>query len=113
MNELLPEEFRDLERFVQVWSLPTQNEREATRRASSAQERQEFYDATVPRLASIVDYLNRLSLDAMPEDARRLFYLTLSLAEIAPNVELFKGSTTVPFSFEETRFVAVHGNRRG
>jgi hypothetical protein len=47
----------------------------------------------------------------MPEDARRLLHLTLAVAEIAPNVELYKGSSTVPFSFEETRFIAVHGDR--
>jgi len=65
-----------------------------------------------PRLSAIIDYLNRLPLDSMPEGARRLLHLSLSLAEIAPNVELYKGSTTVPFSFEATRFIAVHGNRK-
>jgi len=112
MDLSLPEAFCDLDRFVERWSLPTQNQREAMRRASSAEERKEFYEAAVPRLSAIIDYLNRLPLDSMPEGARRLLHLALSVAEIAPNVELYKGSTTVPFSFEETRFIAVHGNRK-
>lgn len=112
MDLSLPEAFRDLDRFVERWSLPTQNQREAARRASSAEERKEFYEAMVPRLSAILDYLNRLPLDSMPEAGRRLLYLALSVAEIAPNVELYKGSTTVPFSFEETRFLAVHGDRK-
>jgi hypothetical protein len=111
MSTSLPEDFRDLERFVPSWSLPTQNQREAARRASSPQARQEFYDAVAPRLTEIIDFLNPLALDSMPEDARRLLHLTLAVAEIAPNVELYKGSSTVPFSFEETRFIAVHGDR--
>jgi len=112
MDTSLPGAFRDLQRFVQGWSLPSQNQREAARRGSSAQERREFYEAAVPRLGAIIDYLDQFPLDSMPEDARRLLHLTLSVAEIAPNVELYKGSATVPFSFEETRFVAAHGDRK-
>lgn len=113
MDLPLPDEFRDLHGFVARWSLPTQNQREAARRTSSAHDRTEFYDAVVPRLPAIIDYLNRFPLDSMPEDAQRLLHLALSVAEIAPNVELYKGSTTVPFSFEERRFIAVHGDRKG
>ena len=113
MNQSLPEGFRELERFVSAWSLPTQNQREAARRASSVDERKDFYDATVPCLSAIVEYLNRFPLGSMPEDAQRLMQLALSLAEIAPHVELYHGSATVPFSFEESRFIAVHGDRKG
>jgi hypothetical protein len=108
----LPQEFRELERFVLLWSLATQTEREVRRRASSAEERKEFYDAIVPRLATILEYLNHLPLCEMAEEPRRLMHLTLSIAEIAPTVELYKGSATVPFSFEETRFIAIHGARK-
>jgi hypothetical protein len=112
MDAALPDGFRDLEHFAPLWALATQNERERRRRASLESERKEFYDAVVPRLASIIEYLDRFALDAMPEDTRRLLHLTLSIAEIAPTVELYKGSATVPFSFEETRFIAVHGDRK-
>ena len=101
-----------LARFVPLWSLATQTERETRRRASSAEERKEFYDAIVPRLATILEYLNHFPLIGMADDACRLMRLTLSIAEIAPTVELYKGSATVPFSFKETRFIAVHGARK-
>jgi len=113
MDSSMPDEFRDLDGFAVRWSLPTQNQREEARRASSEQDRRELYDAVVPRLPAIIDYLNRFPLDSMPEDAQRLLHLALSVAEIAPNVELYKGSTTVPFSFEERRFIAVHGEHKG
>ena len=113
MSQSLPEGFRELERFVNAWSLSTQNQREAARRASSIDERKDFYDATVPRLGAIVEYLNRFPLDSMHEDAQRLMHLMLAIAEVAPHVELYDGSATVPFSFEESRFIAVHGDRKG
>jgi len=112
MDSSLPDEFRDLDGFAVRWSLPTQNQREEARRASSAHDRKEFYDAVVPRLPAIIDYLNRFPLDSMPVETQRLLHLALSVAEIAPNVELYRGSTTVPFSFEERRFIAVHGDRK-
>lgn len=45
----------------------------------------------------------------MPPPQARLLYLTLSLAEVAPHVELYRGDPRVPYSFEEERFVADHG----
>jgi len=107
----LPEEFSELEPFIDQWALPTQSERESVRRNTTQQERQAFYDAVTPRLDAIIARLDRFPLDAMPEDARRLLHLILSLAEIAPTVELYRGSATVPYSFDETRFIAVHGDR--
>jgi hypothetical protein len=111
MENTLPEPFRNLERFVPQWALAAQNAREVERRRSSREERQAFYDAIVPQLPAILEQLDRYPLDALPEDARRLLRLALSAAEIAPTVELYKGSATVPFSFDETRFIAVQGDR--
>jgi hypothetical protein len=42
---------------------------------------------------------------------RCLFAMALSLAEIAPHVELYRGSVGVPHAFEEMRFVAKHGKK--
>jgi hypothetical protein len=62
-----------------------------------------FYDAIVPRLDAIIDYLNKFSLDALPAPEKRLFHLTLSLAEIADAVETF-GAPEVPYSFDPARY---------
>lgn len=108
-DRLLPEPFSNLECWVQRWALDTQNAREQTRRASSSADLQAFYDAMVGEMEAIIGHLNGFPLDAMPPPQARLLYLTLSLAEVAPHVELYRGDPRVPYSFEEERFVAEHG----
>jgi hypothetical protein len=43
----------------------------------------------------------------MPEDTRRLFYLALSLAEVATAVELYKQPDVID-GFDPARFVPDH-----
>ncbi|EJU14983.1 hypothetical protein LH128_00902 [Sphingomonas sp. LH128] len=105
----LPAGFSDLEPLAEQWALATQNARENRRRSSTPADLQIFYDATVGRLDAMIEYLNAMPLDSMPDDAKNLFYLTLSLAEVAPHIELYGGKTRVPYSFEEERFHAEHG----
>jgi hypothetical protein len=112
-QSLLPSQFADLEPLASGWALATQRERERKRAASTVDEMRSVYDTLLPRLEPMLDYLNQFTLDNMPEDARRLFYLTLSFAEVAPYVECYGGQPSVPNSFEETRFIAVHGDRVG
>lgn len=108
-ERLLPEPFAQLERWVERWALDTQNAREKTRRASSSAELQAFYDAMLGEMDDIISHLNNFPLDNMPPPQARLLYLTLSLAEVTPHVELYRGDSRVPYSFEEERFVADHG----
>ena len=103
---VLPEAFRDLEPFVD-WALATEAERTYKRQTSQMTEIQALYDAMLPRMAEIIAYLNDFALDAMPESATRLMYLTLSLAEIAPAVENF-GQPREPDTFDPFRFVPQH-----
>ena len=79
----LPNEFNDLEPFA-GWALPTERERNHKRINSQMSEIQALYDTMVPRMGAIMEYLNKLPIDGMPEDAQRLFHMTLSLAEVAP-----------------------------
>ena len=67
----------------------------------------------MPRLEDALDKADEYPLGEMPEDVEQLFFMTLSLAEVAPHIELYGGNPEVPYSFEESRFVAVHGNDRG
>jgi hypothetical protein len=112
-QSLLPAPFADLELFVERWSLATQQERENRRRASSPAEIRAVYDTLRPRMDTILDYLNQYTLDNLQEEAKRLLYLTFSLAEVAPYVECYDSIPQVPNSFEDTRLVAVHGKRVG
>jgi len=102
----LPESFADLEPLV-AWALETERERTRKRLSSSMDEIQAFYNAIFPRMETVLNYLNQFPLQAMPVDAQRLLYLTLSLAEVSMAVELFK-QPSVPDGYDLTRFVPVH-----
>ena len=102
---LLPGQFTDLEPFI-GWALAKESERTRKRLSSAMEEIQAFYDAMLPRMEAIFDYLNQFPLEQMPEDAKPLFYLTLSLAEVADAVELYKQPGVID-GFDPYRFVSV------
>jgi len=103
---VLPEKFKELEPFV-VWSLPTERARNRKRLASSMAEIQAFYDTILPRGEAIIEYLNQFALEEMPMKEKRLFYLVLSLAEVANAVELFKQPGVID-GFDPERFLPMH-----
>jgi hypothetical protein len=63
---------------------------------------QAFYDAILPRMDAIVEYLNQFPLDNLPERARPLSYLGYAFMDIAAAVELY-GQPSVPDGFDATR----------
>lgn len=85
-----------------------QADREKKRAASTAEEMRAFYGAMLPRMGEILTYLQQFPLDGMPEQAKQLLFLTFSLAEISAFVEFYNCENTVPNSFAEQRFVAMH-----
>jgi hypothetical protein len=113
-NDRLPEQFKDLEAFVGAWALATQTERKRKRVSSTIEELRVFHDAILPRMDKIITHLNQFPLDNLPEDAKRLFDLALSLMEVAPAVEIF-GQPDVPEAFAvdrlEIREVAIKPKR--
>ncbi len=106
----LPSLFADLESFVADWALPTEDQRSRRRWACGPDDFRAFYDAMRPRLAEVLAHLDQYPLDDMPDDARRLFRLGLAFAEMAAHVELYGGATKVPNSFDQSRFIAAHGD---
>ena len=101
----LPEPFRGLEAFLE-WSLATERERAAKRQASTMPELSAFYGAMIERMDEVLSYLKDYS-DEAPGDVKRLFFLTLSLAEVAPAVENF-GQPNVVDGYAWSRFIAIH-----
>jgi hypothetical protein len=93
-ERLLPAEFAALEPFME-WAIPSMEGRIEKRRTASFANAQAFYDVIFPRIAGILDYLDRFDLNDMPDDARRLSWLALSLVEISPAIEMF-GQMRVP-----------------
>ncbi len=110
MATRLPEGFAPLETWAADWAQATHNDRWDKRLRSTAAELRAFYDAILPWLERILAHADQYPLGELPPDAARLFDLALMHAEIAPNVELYRCDPHVPHSFEERRFIAVHGD---
>ena len=102
----LPEQFQDLEPYL-AWSLATERERSAKRQASTMTEIQTFYDAMLARMEDVFPLLAQFSPQDVPADVQRLFYLTLSLAEVAPAVENF-GQPSVVNGYNIAHFIPMH-----
>ena len=106
----LPSAFAALEPFVDDWALPTEDARSVRRWASSPDDFRAFYDAMQPRMEEVLAHLDQYPIDAMPDEARPLFRLGLAFAEMAAHVELYKCANKVPNSFDQSRFIAAHGD---
>lgn len=106
----LPADFTALQPFVAKWALGTSKQRHAARLSSTAQELQAFYDAILPEMRKLLAALDQYPQGSLPEELHKLYWLSLSFAEIAPHIELYKGAVGVPYAFEETRFVYESGD---
>ena len=89
MPNTLPAEFSDLEPYAD-WAIPTERARYDKRLASSMDELQAFYDAALPRLEDAMSYLEQFSVDALPEDAKRLLWIFCALVTVSFPVEVWR-----------------------
>jgi hypothetical protein len=87
-DRTLPEPFADLEPLAGSWALASEHDRYHKLHASSLGEVRAFYDAMLPRMPAILDYVDRYTVAQMPDDARTLFHLALTFAETAHPVDL-------------------------
>lgn len=87
---LLPEQFAELEPFVDTWSLASESERYAQRLGSTMDEMQTFYDAIVPRADEAMTYLEQFPLDALPDEALALLHLLYSMIQVSFPVEVWR-----------------------
>jgi len=85
----LPAEFADLEPFND-WAVHGERARYAKRVASTMEELQAFYDAAFPRMEAAVEYLDRFSLDDLPDDAKHLLWLYCALITVSFPVEAWR-----------------------
>jgi hypothetical protein len=86
---ILPTEFADLEPYA-GWSLEFERERYAKRLSSSMDDMQAFYDAAFPRLEAIIEHLDQFDLNALPDDASRLLWLSYSLVNVSFPIEVWR-----------------------
>jgi hypothetical protein len=85
---LLPEKFRELEKYVKHWALRSEEERFHKLVNTSLPELREFFEAVMPRMDDAIDYLSPFSPEAMPSEAARLHDLLVTFVETAHPVEL-------------------------
>jgi hypothetical protein len=109
-DNLLPSGFEALAPFLD-WNLATANQRQAKRLASRREDLRAFYDATLPLVPAILAKADEYPLGELPPAIQPIYNLALSLAEVAPHIELYRGDPGVPYAFEEGRFVAIHGDQ--
>ena len=87
-EQTLPDAFADLAPYL-AWSLATDRERCVKRQSSTMDEINAFYQAMLPRMDAILSYLEQYPVEQVPANVEGLFFLTLSLAKIAPAVEMY------------------------
>ena len=85
----LPAEFADLEPFSD-WALHGERARYAKRIESTMDELQAFYDAAFPRMEAALEYLDRFSLDDLPDDGKHLLWLYCALVTVSFPVEAWR-----------------------
>jgi len=110
---ILPAGYADLQPFADKWAQPAEYERAAERRRSSPAELKAFYDAVFKRLPDILEAVDRYPLGQVGEADLPLYYMALSLAEIAPHVEFYNCDPRVPFAFREERMFGTHAGIPG
>jgi hypothetical protein len=100
----LPADFADLEPYAE-WGQATETARNHKRVDSTLADIEAFASAMLPRLDEICSYLDAYPLDAMPADARHLYYMLLSVAEVSPATEGYR-APRVPYGYDSRRFQA-------
>lgn len=93
-KKLLPSEFRDLDKFVQEWSLATEQERCFKLLNTRLENLRVFFEAMQPRAEAAIGYLSQFPLDNFQDDARTLYELLVTFIETAHPIELKWQNTT-------------------
>lgn len=89
MAGTFPPAFADLEPFAE-WAIPTERARYAKRISSTMEELQAFYDAAFPRLEAAAAYLEKVPMEGISEQDKRLLWLFCSLATVSFPVEVWR-----------------------
>lgn len=86
MATTFPAQFAALEPFAD-WAIPTERARYAKRVDSTMDELDSFYNAAFPLLESGASYLEKLDMDNLAEQDKRLLWLFCALVTVAFPVE--------------------------
>ncbi|MCB2049808.1 MAG: hypothetical protein KDE63_00125 [Novosphingobium sp.] len=82
MIDLSEQALSVVEIHATAWGLPTSAERVAKRVCSTMDEISNFYDAMLPHMEEILDYLNQFSLDTIPDNVKPIAWTALAMCEV-------------------------------
>lgn len=105
MNKL-PAEFSSLEVWNE-WCLATETERNLRRVNLSFEEISDFANAVLPEVNRITAWIDSHDQGdgSYDEETKNLFYLLLSLAEVAPAIESYDPEVVVVDGYDTRKFV--------
>ncbi|MEH0421283.1 hypothetical protein [Streptomyces sp. B21-083] len=96
MGNVFPAGFEALEPFAD-WAVQGEKARYAKRVSSTMEELQAFYDVAYPLLQKNTEYMEKLSLEGIGEEDKRLLWAFCALVTVAFPVEAW-GQPRVPDS---------------
>jgi hypothetical protein len=88
MSGVLPPGFVELEPFAEQWAVAGTAERDRQRAASTADQREAFFEAVKPLVQPALELLDAKPLDQHDEREQRLMNLLLAFAHVTMAVEV-------------------------
>lgn len=85
-------DFSELQEFIDEWGHADAHQRLGKRSSSDFSDIKRFYDAAVPRLGEIIEFLNRFPVDDIPEEYKPLAYMALAACEVDDPVNVWNSS---------------------
>lgn len=88
-NHMLPPAFEDLLTWVPGWALESENGRMQKRVDSPMDEIKAFYDAILPNMTPVMEYLETLPVRGLDAPDQNLLNLALSYVEVSRIFEVW------------------------
>lgn len=106
-SSALPPAFAVLEPYVEAYALPDENARFRKRIAASMEELRGFYDAILPHMDAIMQYLQGCPAQGLPAADEALLRLALSYAEVSRVFEVWQQQDVRADFFDPARLHCV------
>ncbi|WP_118134629.1 hypothetical protein [Oceanicella sp. SM1341] len=113
MTAILPPAFADLEPWSD-WCLATETLRNLRRVTSPFPDIKAFAEAVLPHVEAMTAHIDANGFpdpEAMDAPTKNLFYMLMSLAEVAPAIESYDPQATVIDGYESKRFAPDEAHR--
>ena len=81
-NAIARPDVSDIEVEINLWALPTTEDRLVKRMNSTMDEINSFHYAMLPKLPAIIDYLNQFKLSELSEEDLKLSRAALAMCEV-------------------------------